>query len=107
MLSSLLFLLLPINQFVIGISKIILAAGGIDEKVSEAGACLAEGHSTDNEEPMYGLAVTGVVSPQRVLTNDNAQGGDALILTKPLGTGVLFMNPACPPSNRSAAPAIR
>lgn len=68
--------------------KEILKGG--HEKVSEAGACLAGGHSTDNEEPMYGLAVTGVVSPQRVLTNDDAQGGDALILTKPLGTGVLF-----------------
>lgn len=60
------------------------------EKVSEAGASLAGGHSTDNEEPVYGLAVTGVVSPQRVLTNNGAKPDDALILTKPLGTGVLF-----------------
>lgn len=63
---------------------------GGHEKVVEAGASLAGGHSTDNEEPVYGLAVTGVVSPQRILTNKGAQPGDALILTKPLGTGVLF-----------------
>lgn len=63
---------------------------GGHEKVAEAGACLAGGHSTDNEEPVYGLAVTGVVSPQRILTNGGARAGDALILTKPLGTGVLF-----------------
>jgi selenide, water dikinase len=63
---------------------------GGHEKVAEAGACLAGGHSTDSEEPVYGLAVTGVVSPQRILTNSGARAGDALILTKPLGTGVLF-----------------
>lgn len=60
------------------------------EKVVEAGASLAGGHSTDNEEPVYGLSVTGVVSPKRILTNNGAQAGDVLILTKPLGTGVLF-----------------
>ena len=63
---------------------------GSHEKVTEAGACLAGGHSTDNEEPVFGLAVTGVVSPTRILTNAGVQPGDALILTKPLGTGVLF-----------------
>ena len=63
---------------------------GSHEKVTEAGACLAGGHSTDNPEPVFGLAVTGVVSPERMLTNTGVQPGDALILTKPLGTGVLF-----------------
>lgn len=63
---------------------------GGQEKVTEAGASLAGGHSTDSEEPVYGLAVTGVVSPQRILTNSGAQPGDVLVLTKPLGTGVLF-----------------
>jgi selenide,water dikinase len=63
---------------------------GGHEKVVEAGACLAGGHSTDSEEPVYGLAVTGVVSPQRILTNCGVRPGDVLILTKPLGTGVLF-----------------
>ena len=63
---------------------------GGHEKVTEAGASLVGGHSTDNDEPMYGLSVTGVISPQRILTNSGAQPGDILILTKPLGTGVLF-----------------
>ena len=63
---------------------------GSHEKVTEAGASLAGGHSTDNPEPVFGLAVTGVVSPKRILTNAGARPGDALILTKPLGTGVLF-----------------
>jgi selenide,water dikinase len=60
------------------------------EKVKEAGAALAGGHSVDDLEPKYGLAVTGVVHPDRVLRNSSAQPGDALILTKLLGTGVLF-----------------
>ena len=63
---------------------------GGHEKVAEAGASLAGGHSTDSEEPVYGLSVTGVVSPKRILTNNGARAGDVLILTKPLGTGVLF-----------------
>ncbi len=63
--------------------------GGCD-KVSEAGASIAGGHSVDDNEPKYGLAVTGVVHPDRILTNCGAKTGDALILTKPLGTGVLF-----------------
>jgi len=63
--------------------------GGCD-KVSEAGASIAGGHSVDDNEPKYGLAVTGVVHPDRILTNCGAEEGDALILTKRLGTGVLF-----------------
>lgn len=63
---------------------------GGHEKVVEAGACLAGGHSVDDEEPKYGLAVTGVVSPNKILTNSGVRGGDVLVLTKPLGTGVLF-----------------
>jgi len=63
--------------------------GGYD-KVSESGASIAGGHSVDDNEPKYGLAVTGVVHPDRILTNCGAKDGDALILTKPLGTGVLF-----------------
>jgi len=63
--------------------------GGYD-KVTEAGAVLAGGHSVDDEEPKYGLSVNGTVHPDRILTNTGCQPGDALILTKPLGTGVLF-----------------
>jgi len=68
--------------------KEILRGG--DAKVSEAGASLAGGHSVDNIEPMYGLAVMGVVHPDRILLNKGAREGDALVLTKPIGTGVLF-----------------
>jgi selenide,water dikinase len=63
--------------------------GGCD-KVSEAGASIAGGHSVDDNEPKYGLTVTGVVHPDRILTNCGAEEGDVLILTKPMGTGVLF-----------------
>lgn len=63
---------------------------GGSEKVTEAGASLAGGHSVEDDEPKYGLAVTGIVSPEKVLTNAGARNGDLLILTKPLGTGVLF-----------------
>jgi selenide,water dikinase len=56
----------------------------------EAGASVAGGHSVDDNEPKYGLAVTGVVHPGRLLTNTGVTEGDALVLTKPLGSGVLF-----------------
>ena len=62
--------------------------GGYD-KVYEAGALITGGHSILDEEPKYGLAVTGFVHPDRVLTNAGATAGDVLILTKPLGIGVL------------------
>ncbi len=62
--------------------------GGYD-KVYEAGALITGGHSIFDEEPKYGLAVTGFVHPERVLTNSGAQPGDVLFLTKPLGIGIL------------------
>jgi len=62
--------------------------GGL-EKIHEAGAVLVGGHSVEDPEIKYGLSVTGLVHPDRVLTNAGARPGDALILTKPLGTGVL------------------
>lgn len=62
--------------------------GGYD-KVYEAGAVIAGGHSILDEEPKYGLCVTGFVHPDKVLTNAGAQPGDVLLLTKPLGIGVL------------------
>lgn len=58
-------------------------------KVYEAGAIIAGGHTIQGAEPIYGLAVTGFVHPDRVLTNAAARPGDVLILTKPLGVGVL------------------
>ena len=62
--------------------------GGRD-KVTEAGGVIAGGHTVTDKEPKYGLSVTGTVHPQRILTKGNARIGDALILTKPLGTGVI------------------
>ncbi|MCU6707256.1 selenide, water dikinase SelD [Paenibacillus sp. J5C_2022] len=62
---------------------------GAADKVSEAGATLVGGHSIDDKEPKFGLAVTGVVHPDRVRTNAGARPGDKLILTKPIGVGVL------------------
>ena len=58
-------------------------------KAAEAGAVLAGGHSIEDAEPKYGLCVTGLVHPDRVLTNSGAREGDILVLTKPLGTGIL------------------
>ena len=58
-------------------------------KAYEAGAIIAGGHTIQGAEPIYGLAVTGFVHPGRVLTNAAAQPGDVLILTKPLGVGIL------------------
>ncbi len=62
--------------------------GGID-KLREAGVSLLGGHSVDDEEIKYGLSVTGLVHPDRVMLNEGAEAGDFLILTKPLGTGIL------------------
>lgn len=58
-------------------------------KTKEAGCVLVGGHSIRNPEPVYGLSVTGMVSPRRMITNANAQPGDLLVLTKPLGTGIV------------------
>lgn len=62
---------------------------GGQDKVTEAGAVIIGGHTIDDNEPKYGLAVTGIVHPDRVWTNAGAQPGDALVLTKALGTGIL------------------
>jgi selenide,water dikinase len=62
--------------------------GGYD-KVAEAGALLVGGHSVSDDEPKYGLSVTGFVQPDRVFTNQGAKPGDILILTKPLGLGII------------------
>ena len=61
--------------------------GGL-EKAHEVGCAIIGGHTIRNPEPVYGLAVTGVVSPKKMLTNANARPGDRLVLTKPLGTGI-------------------
>ena len=65
-----------------------LLRGGYD-KVYEAGALITGGHSILDEEPKYGLAVTGFVHPDKVLTNSGARPGDVLLFTKPIGIGVI------------------
>lgn len=62
-------------------------AGGAD-KIKEANCALVGGHTIKNPEPIYGLSVTGLVHPQRYLSNEQLRDGDTLILTKPLGTGI-------------------
>src|SRR5262245_57067257 len=62
--------------------------GGAD-KVAEAGAVIAGGHTVIDKEPKYGLCVTGLVHPDRITAKAHARPGDALLLTKPLGTGVI------------------
>jgi selenide,water dikinase len=69
-----------------------LAADVIDgglAVLAEAGCTLVGGHSIDDTEPKYGFAITGTVDPERMITNDGAAAGDILVLTKPLGTGVI------------------
>ena len=61
--------------------------GGL-EKAREVGCAIIGGHTIRNPEPIYGLAVTGIVSPRKILSNAKAKAGDLLLLTKPLGTGV-------------------
>ena len=58
-------------------------------KVKEAKCVLVGGHTIRNPEPVYGLSVTGLVNPRRMITNANARPGDLLVLTKPLGTGII------------------
>jgi len=87
-LIALNLVMFPSKQLDMGFLKEILRGG--HDKVLEAGACLVGGHSVDDEEPKYGLCVSGVVHPERIITNAGARPGDALILTKPIGSGVLF-----------------
>lgn len=65
-----------------------ILVGGSD-KAREAGVLIVGGHTVDDEEPKYGLAVTGVVRPGSEVTNAGAKAGDDLVLTKPLGTGII------------------
>jgi len=77
----------PINKLPKSdLSKIL--QGGIDT-AEEAGISIVGGHSIDDPEPKYGLVVTGEVDKDKLVTNSNAQPGDKLILTKPLGTGII------------------
>lgn len=77
----------PTGSLPIDVLTAILRGAG--EKVREAGAVVVGGHTVVDEEPKFGLAVTGRVDPRRVLTNAAAHAGDVLVLTKAIGTGIL------------------
>jgi len=77
----------PINKMDISILREVLL-GGLD-KMREADVLLVGGHSVEDDELKYGLSVTGTIHPDRVLLNRGARAGDALVLTKPLGTGII------------------
>ncbi len=77
----------PISLLSTETLKEILAGGA--EKVREAGAVLLGGHSVEDEELKYGLSITGFVHPDKVLANRGLRKGDQLVLTKPLGTGIV------------------
>ncbi len=62
---------------------------GASDKAAEAGIAIVGGHTIKSEEPIFGLAVTGTIAPDRVLANDKARPGDVLILTKPIGVGII------------------
>ncbi len=62
---------------------------GAAEVLERAGVTIVGGHSIDDPEPKFGLAVTGLVDPNEILTNKGARAGDAMVLTKPLGTGLI------------------
>ena len=87
-LTALNVVMFPAKHLDMGMLKDILRGG--HDKVVDAGACLVGGHTVDDEEPKYGLCVSGIIHPDRIITNAGGQPGDALILTKPLGSGVLF-----------------
>jgi len=77
----------PLKDMDISILRRIIQ-GGLD-KLKEAGVVLVGGHSVEDKELKYGLSVTGFIHPDRVLTKKNIKVGDGLILTKPLGTGII------------------
>jgi selenide,water dikinase len=77
----------PTKTLPLSVMEAILR-GGVD-KAREAGIAIVGGHSIDDNEPKYGLSVTGLVHPDCVVKNSTARAGDVLVLTKPVGTGVL------------------
>lgn len=77
----------PLATMSLSVLEAVLA-GGLD-KVKEAGVALVGGHSIEDKELKYGLSVTGLVHPERIVRNTGARLGDSVILTKPLGTGII------------------
>lgn len=85
-LTAMNIMLFPSNKIPLSVLGDILTGG--HEKVTEAGGVIVGGHTIDDYPPKYGLAVTGVVHPEKIITNAAAKAGDILIITKPIGTGI-------------------
>jgi cysteine desulfurase len=77
----------PINLLPLDVLQLIIR--GASDKVAEAGITIIGGHTIEDTEPKFGLVVTGHINPAKILTNSNAKPGDALLLTKPIGSGIL------------------
>ncbi len=77
----------PLKKMDISVLRYVIQ-GGID-KVAEAGAVLIGGHSVEDDELKYGLSITGFIHPDKILVKQNLKQGDCLVLTKPLGTGIV------------------
>jgi len=77
----------PVDKLSLDVLVAILRGGS--DKAAEAGISIAGGHTVDDNEPKYGLVVMGLVHPDAVMTNAGAKVGDVLILTKPIGTGII------------------
>ncbi len=86
-LNALSFIAWPIDT--LGSASISPVLAGASAICTEAGIAISGGHSIIDEEPKFGLFVTGTVHPRRIVTNAGARPGDVLVLTKPIGTGVL------------------
>lgn len=77
----------PVSKLPIDVLVQILQGGS--DKAKEAGITIAGGHTIDDNEPKYGMVVTGLVHPDKIVTNSSAKPGDVLVLTKPIGTGII------------------
>lgn len=77
----------PVKSLPLEILETILKGGS--DKAMEAGVCIAGGHSVEDNAPKYGMAVTGLVDPRKIVSKKGARPGDVLVLTKPLGTGII------------------
>src|SRR5580658_3333708 len=86
-LTALNIVAFPVKKLPIEVLTEILRGG--QAAVQEAGAVIVGGHTVEDEELKYGLSVTGRVDPRRILTNAGARVGDRLLLTKPIGTGLI------------------
>lgn len=96
-LTALSIVCFPESTMPLSILKEIMRGG--EETVREAGAVLAGGHSVKDKELKYGLSVTGIVDPAKLITNAGAKPGDKIYLSKPLGTGIVctaIKRDACP-----------